>query len=393
MPAEICSEFEPILVRHYTGVRSAMAHSLDVVEVLRVTVDRNEITADAVPELRALFNIDKLPLAEAYVEIEIRGVPTAYMNALRRTVTDEMPGRALQVPVNGFDANLTTDPFMLPHFVNVRIQMLPLSSQIPSDIVSNLRLSLDVTNRTAAPLSVYSGDLVVTAGKMPEPLFNPTFKLAFLQPGKRIVITNIRIGTGYGRDNGAFIVARRGAYRHLDIEQFSDADMRLEGGVAVDSSGYKVSCLVANPRHHVLTATLAATRSNLAASRAVFADACGNIKERLRLIATTIERRAEVPSGGFGHRGIQYTVVELKDELTEGILHVPGETHTIGEALRRTVYELTPDIANVAYSIVAHENRMTFTLRHVDDVTSILQDAVRHLIDTFDTIQRGIGAK
>jgi DNA-directed RNA polymerase subunit L len=364
------------------------------VEVVRVSVDRNEITADTVPELRTLFGIDKLPLAEAYVEIEIRGVPTAYVNALRRTVTDEMPGRALQVPVDGFDTTLSTDPFMTPHFVNnMRIHLIPLTSQIPADIVSNLRLALDVTNRTAAPLGVYAGDMVVTAGKMPEPLFNPTFKIAFIQPGKRIVVSNIYIANGYGRASGPFMIARRAAYRHLDIEQYSDADMRNEGGAAVDGSGYKISCLVADPRHHVLTATLPATSTNLAASRAVFADACGNIKERLRLIATTIERRAEAPSGGFGHRGIQYTVVELKDELMEGVLHVPGETHTIGEALRRAVHERTPDIDYVAYSIVKHENRMTFTLRHVDDVTVVLKDAVRHLIDTFEVIQRGIGLK
>ena len=365
---------------------------MSTAEVVRVKITRHEITAADVPELRELFRLERLPLAQARVEIELRGVPTAVVNAFRRVVIDEMPGHALKVPADGFSAELTTDPFMLPQFVNSRIACLRLRPQIPADIVANLRLKLDVSNKGATPLAVYAGDFEVTEGAMPEPLFNPTTKLAVLQPGKRLVILGVHISTGYGRDNGVYIVACRGAYTHLDLEQHSDAEMREEKGAAADWSGYKVSSLLADPRHHLLTATLPATTANLAEARAVFADACANIKERLRLIATTVERRAEAPSGGFAHRGVQYTVVELEAGLSEGILQVPGETHTIGELLRRTVYELTPDVANVAYTIVSHENRLSLSVRHTEDVTRILMRAIHHAIATFDAIQRGVTA-
>lgn len=365
---------------------------MSVVEVVRVKVDRAELTPDASLVLRELFHITRLPLAESRVEIELKGVPTAVVNALRRVVTDEMPGRSLQVPADGFVTEETTDLFMLPQFVVGRINQIPLRPQIPADIVNNLRLSLDVTNRGASTLAVYTGDFEITAGTMPEPLFNPTFKVAILQPGKRLVVRDIRIMSGYGRDNGAYIVARRAAYEHLDIPQYPNDETHKSTGSKVDESGYKQSCLVANPRHHRLTATLPATSANSAETLAVFADACGNIQDRLRLIATAIERRGDSAAGGFAHRGVQYTVVQLEGGLVEGILQVPGETYTIGELLRRVVYELTPDIANVKYLIVSHENRLNFTIRHTEDVTRILTSAIQHAITIFGTIQRGISA-
>lgn len=361
-------------------------------QVVRVDASRHELTAAAVPELRELFGLDRLPMAPTEFRIEIKGVPTAVVNAFRRTVTDEMPGLALTVPTGGFDTGLTTDLFLIPQYVNGRISNLRLRPQIPAGVVAGLRLSLDVSNGGVTPLAVYAGDLRVSGGEMPEPLFNPTARLADLQPGKRLVIRGIHISTGQGRDNGIYNVACRTAYSHLDLEQYSDAEMREETGAAADLSGYKVSTLLADPRHHLLTATLPATAANPAEARAVFADACGNIKERLRLIAASVERRGETSAGGAG-RGVQYTVVSLEAAgLSEGILQVPGETHTIGELLRRTIYELTPDIANVAYTIVSHENRLCLTVRHSEDVTRVLMRAISHAIATFDAIQHGISA-
>lgn len=359
-------------------------------KVVRVQVTRSELTATNVPELYELFHLERLPLAPSRVEIELQNVPTAVVNAFRRVITDEMPGLALSVPADA-STELTTELTMLPQFVNNRIAGLRLRPQIPADVAASLRLRLDVVNRGAAPLAVYAGDLEVVAGAMPEPLFNPTTKLAVLQPGKRLVVEGIHISKGYGRDNGMFNVACRAAYTHLDLAQYTAADMREEAGVAADWSGYSVSSLLSDPRHHLLTATLPATAADPAEVRAVFADACANIKERLRLISHTIENRGETPSGGFAHSGVQYTVVELAG-LFEGTLQVPGETCTIGELLRRTVYELTPDVSYVAYTIVRHENRLSFSIRHTEDVTHVLSRAVQHAIATFDTIQRGVAS-
>jgi hypothetical protein len=400
----------PRAVREFEGGRGADTAQMAAVEVVRVSIFRNEVTAANVPELRELFGLERLPLAKSRVEIELKGVPTAVVNALRRVSLDEMPGHALQVPPDGFDTAQTSECFMLPQFVDqLRIALVPLRPQIPAEVAERLRLTLDVTNTGASATTVYSGDLEVAEGSMPEPLFNPTFELCTLQPGKRIVIRGIRVATGYGRDNAQFNVTRCAAFRHLDLPQHPEKETHEAGGAAVDQSGYMVSCLVADPRHHVLSAIVPATVANPAEARAVFVDACANIKDRLRLILSTVERRgalyrdatAESPEELAASlralsiregpsRGVQYTVVQLESGLSEGILQVPGETPTIGELLRRAVYELTPTISNITYDIVSHENRMILSLRHTEDVTKILLDAIRHGIATFDAIQRGI---
>jgi hypothetical protein len=357
-------------------------------EVVSVRLLRRPVTSEAVPELYELFKLRELPLAQTDVAIELKGVSTAVVNALRRTVLDEMPGRALRVPPDGFSFEQSTDPFMLPTFVIPRISHIPLRCQISPDIVAGARLRLNVTNRSATDLSVYSGDLEFEGTAPREPLFNPTFRLAVLGPGKQIVINGIHIAVGYGRDAGAFNVARRAVHMHLDLPQHTDAEMREEKGVAADLSGYKVSCMVADPRHHRLVATIPATSPAPAEARAVFADGCANIKERLRLIAAAVEQATTVAPAA--RHGIQYTVIQLEGGLTEGVLQVPGETYTIGELLKRTVSDMVPEISCVTSLVIVHENRLVVSVRHTDDVTRILLAAIQRAIVIFDEIRQGI---
>jgi hypothetical protein len=370
---------------------------MEAAEVLRVTITRSELGEPAREALRELIALgklppmpDKLPLMPAKVEIELKGVPTAVVNAMRRVATDEMLGHSLMLPVDGLDTELSTEAYMLPEFVGSRIRALVLRPRIPPKVIESLRLRLDVTNTEASPIYVYSGDLVIAEGDMPEPLFNPTTRIAFIYPGKRLVLNGIRIVAGYGRDHGLFLAARLAAYTHLDLPQYTDAEMREEGGPAVDLSGYKVSSLVANPRHHLLTAYVPATPADPSEARAVFVDVCVAIKDRLRLVKTAVDRHGETPSGGFAHRGVQYTVVQLGGGLYEGILRVPNETYTIGELLKRAIFELVPGVANDTY--VVAENCLTLTVRHVEDVTQILARAIEHLVATFDAIQSGIAS-
>jgi hypothetical protein len=360
------------------------------VEVVSIKIARQPLTARNVPALRELFGLEQLPMAESMVEIEIKGIPVAAVNALRRVVLDEMPGRCLMVPATGgWDAKETTELFMLPQYCNKRIALIPLRTQIPVDVVTNLRLELDVSNNGTSVMSVYAGDMVATAGAMPEPLFNPTFKIAVLQPGKRLVIRNIYISSGYGRDNGCYNVARRAVFRHLDLEQWPEKETHEKNGSQVDMSGYKASCLVSNPRHHMLAASIPATTANQSEVRAVFADACANIKERLRLIASTIDR-VDSAAAGPTHRGVQFTVVELADGLSVGTLRVPGESDTIGNILCRAVFDELPEIVYVASELVKHENQMVFTIRHTGDVARLLHRVVEQSILMFDKLQRGI---
>jgi hypothetical protein len=368
-----------------------------------VAVAIKRVGLNCVEEMRELFGIDQLPLLNADVAIEVKGASIALINAIRRTVTDEMAGHCLSVPPAGGDAAAgegysiaeSTDKFMISQFVSKRIALMPLRPAIPPEVVDALRLDLDVTNAGPVVRTVYSADLKIVAGpKLHEPLFNPTFELASLQPGKRLVVRGIRIVSGFARDgDAAFQVAARAAYSFLDIPQHDVKETHTPGGGAADLSGYKVSCLVAAPRHFRLTAVVPAAPPNAAEVRGVFAAACANISGRLRLVANAITSKGApvaAPASGAGTRGIQFSVVRLDAALEEATLEVPGESYTIGTLLRHYTFELAPDIVNQGVRMTPDRNRMIFTLRHTADVTALILDAIRTADVDLDTLRRGI---
>jgi hypothetical protein len=346
------------------------------IEVVRVSLKRNELTAKNVPALRELFGLEKLPLAETVVELEIKGVSTAIASAIRRAVTDEMPGKALQVPPDGFSFDDTTDPYMLPPYVNQRVSLIRLRSQISPDIVEGLELELDVSNSSTSVLSVYAGDMKIVKGVLTEPLFNPTYKLATLQPGKRIVIRGIRITNGFGRDDAVYNVSCCGVNLPLDVEQFTHAEMCEEKGPAADWSGYKVSSLVANPRHHLVRTILPATTAVPAESRVILVDACANIVGRLRRIAGAV-------SGSAALHGIRLTIAQLEGGLSQGVLRIPSETATIGAVLTRTLFE-------AGVSCVSHTGSLVITVDYAGDVGALISKSIQDAIKVFDTIRDGI---
>jgi len=210
---------------------------------------------------------------------------------------------------------------------------------------------------------------------------NPTIPIAFLGPGHRLVLHGIHITTGQGRTHGSYSVAHRAAFSHLDIPQHGRDATHEPDGAAADDSGYKVSSLVANPRHHRLTYAVPAT-ANVAEAVAVAVDACAHIYRRLELIAGVIEGAAQV--------GAAFTVGRGAAGLEEGVLTIPSETFTVGELICRAVHELEPTIAFAAYTVSSHNDILALTVRHAKGVAPIVLEATRHCQVVFDTLRTGI---
>ena len=331
-----------------------------------------------------------LPLCKADATVELRGVPTAAVNALRRVLIDEMTGVALQVPKGGFRSDLSSERFMLEQMVVMNIELIPLWQAAAAALVGALQLELKVENATAAARVIYAGDLRVAAGALPAPIFNPTFAIAVLQPGKTLVVEGISVAAGRGA--APFHVACRAAYRHLDLAQHSDAAVRLEEGdtsgaapvSACDASGYLESSLVADPRAHELRLTLPATTEGTAAAdvRAVIAAAAADVRARLRAAADAVAGAAG-DAGGAG--AARFRVAPGAGGRPEATLVVPGETHTVGELLRRAVCDTHPEVAFAAHTV--YERRLTLTVR-ADDPAAVLAEAAAMAIEAFDEIHR-----
>lgn len=381
------------------------------VEVLKVEASREEIdygNADVAEALRALVPGGRakkgglrLPLAKEKLTIELRGVPTAVPSALRRVLAGELRGRCLTFDHEGFVREETTDPFMADQdFVRTRIRMIPLRPQISEAVVKDLRLALTAVNDTAGVMTIYSGDLVVVAGSLTEPIFNPTHEIAFLQPGRTLRIDEIRIAEGFGSQDAAFAVTSRAALKPLDLEEHPREATHGPNGAAAGQSGFRESSSVANPRHHEVSAYIPAAPENPAVSISVVVDACAAIMERLRFIQGVLDSalsRPAAPGGGLSHRVANAHFLVTGEQELKGVLTVKNETDTVGNLLARVLYELTDDIQYVGYTCVPHEKEMTLTVVHPvgepSEIAKIMLSAVKHSYGIFSQIQQGIRAR
>lgn len=353
-------------------------------ELISIHTNRTSISSTTIPDIKKIIGESALPLSNTYVTIEIKGIPTAYINAFRRTSTDEMIGYCLQIP-NDNDWKETTDKFMLPQFISQRMSLIPLKPNI--DDFSNIKYDLIVENLENKIKTVYSRDLKLVSGKLQEPIFNPTFKICQLQPGSKIAIKNIYIASGYGKDNIAFQRVRCAAYKHLDIEQYDTKETHEPNGRFTDFSGYKVSSMIANPEHHIYTGIITATNNNKAEIKSIFIDVCANIKGRLMYILSYIESTANNESSS---QGIEYSIFQLTEGTYECILQIANETHTIGELIKRTTFNLIPDIINVKYIILSHENKLRINIQYKEHITKILIKVLKYCLSIFDSIQKQI---
>lgn len=367
------------------------------IHVESITIYFRRITEPAIlATLQTTFGISSLPLQEADIVMHVNGLATAFINAVRRTGTDEMLGHCLQGEVN---TKLTTEKFMLPQFVLERLNNVSLAYNIVKKDIDALRFTLDASNpnegrnilQLCSDKVVYMGDLQITAGQLSKPIFNPTTPFCTLQPGARIVIENIHVVQGFGRNNGYFQVGRRAAFKPLDIPEVPREETHLESGAHVDKSGFTVSTLVARPRRFRFTVRLNVSGLDTSVCTVYFSDVCNVIIKRLRSIDSTISSTSSRQKGAREHSmmsgGILYTAETLDSGLSEGVLQIPGETDTIGEIIKQSVVEVDPGVAYIGTEIVAHENRLKITIRHAAvDVTDILGKALKFAILTYENL-------
>lgn len=389
-------------------------------------VAREPLTAARAPLLRELFGLEALPLAPAWLAVRLDGVPTAVVNALRRAATDEVEGCALEMPgleegaaggpPAGYDLALSTDRYMLPEFLRDRLAAVPLRLGLQRHLGrrrGDLRLRLDVSNPSAETVSFFAGDLVVEGGAGdPEalaggPLFNPTTELGFLAPGCRVVVGGIRLATGRGRDRAQFGVARRGAFRHLDLPELprwathrppaDPADPRRLP--AHDLSGYEEPSTVTDPRAHLLSMGFPATGPDPAAPRAALAGAAAALAARLRGLAAAVARGAPPPAAPPGPGddeeapdSVEFTETRLGGGLEEVVIEAAGETFSVGEVVRRAVFDCAPELAFVGCAPVAHKGVFRIVVRHTDGARALLQEALAMAVATFDELARQLEA-
>jgi DNA-directed RNA polymerase subunit L len=397
------------------------AVEVDNMHVMRVAVSS--------PYFKQMFGIDTLPLTDSWIEFDVKHVRAAYANGIRRVMIDELPWLALNFDsLIGADCSAVggaataaeaprtaaSDPMMFDQVVRKQITQIALRPQLEESLIAGVRFGLDVYNNTSETMSVFSGDLHVTKGKLKSPIFNPTFYIAKIQPGYALKIDDIYISRGIGRENAMYNSGALGTAVPLDVPRYPKSDTHSADGAHRDESGFKVSTLVASPRHFRIRAKIAATVDEPNVVRSVVVDACLNVKGRLNRAIMFLERQISneasesSSSSGLPVNGAPVTgapVVAVTDSISyqevrqtsgevQAVMHMAGESDTIGNIVKTALYEVHPEILFNDYTCITHEHRVSWTVRIAggDNASEYMLRGLRRAFTMFDQIQQAVSA-
>lgn len=361
------------------------------------TLEDQVIAADA-PELADVLAElypgleDPFPLCEQVLTFDLKNTRAAVGVAFQRVMTQELQGYYLTTAIENMDG--TTDPFMKPEFVIGRLRNMPLVYGLQD--ASALEFELDYTNDTKATASVHSRHLRLTKGKVPGPVFNPTFEIAALQPGMRIVIRKIVVVEGTGRMAAPANVAIRGRSVVLDMERLPREQTHKGMQGSAQLSGFVVPSTIARPTQFRVTVSIAAGARGSRKALDLPTRACNNIVMRLRQVLDVLERpsdaSAQAGAKAAAASDISSWVVDQPDDsdLATGELTLRGETATIVELLRTELNELLPDLAYVGVVEGADKSSVGLKVtRHCDsaELQENVKSATKKLIVLFSDLR------
>ena len=269
-------------------------HLMSVIDV-KTTWNGIKYTPEIQQSLDELMDIEgfKLPFASEHVEMILDNIDVSIANAIRRTLIDEMSGYCLSFDIGDFKHDIYTDLFMDPEFIRLRIRGIKIMRHMSKDLLKNLKFALNAHNKTDDVMYIYAKDLIVTNGKLDNAIFNPTYELAFIQPGRSLNIQNIRFDFGKGIYNAAFNTACRSVSMPLDIEEYPKEEIYGAEGSQRVLSGFKISTLVANPRKFRIKFDMPAVLNNNGKTTYLtIMDVCTNIISRLQYIQRSIDESA-----------------------------------------------------------------------------------------------------
>ena len=283
------------------------------------------------------------------ISFTINGVNNAVANALRRTISCELP--VLSMVAEYTDVK-TNDKHILPEMVIARLRMIPLDQTTPEVLV----FELSATNATAQTRDVKSGEMKISNGKAKILPFNETFTICTLAPGTSITITGIKLYKGYAYNAGdgmqtlAYQVASV-AVDQIPVDEF-------------DPSAGGIHSREADPRVWKLSFGSHGT----VPIKQIVAMACTNLVERLNVVKGNLQ--------DIKFNGDFYT------------LTITGESDTIGNLFMKTICDEFKEVDSITYSTSNYERKAVIKVRYDEtDIETIFVDTISILIGIFNKIQ------
>ncbi len=314
---------------------------------MRVSVQNVEIK-DLTPKVPAEFkSLVPTRLRPSQMSFEVSPVPAAVSNAIRRTIACELLVMRLYVEYEDIE---TTDRFILPEMITKRFKMVPIDQTTPP----NTRFELVASNDSAVVRDVKTSEMrIVGGGRLP---FNDQFTLFTLQPKTTVRITNITLKSSYG------YVHKDGMYAMVcnAVSVVVGANPRNE----YERSGESVS--VSNPQRW----RIGFISNGELPPKEIVARACDSIIERSKYVKTLLDF--------------------IENDRDEYMLHIAGESHTIGNLFMRIICDKFPNIGAVTYATDHVGRSCTIKVRCDEDIADVFNTAIKEITRVFTDIKAGV---
>jgi DNA-directed RNA polymerase subunit L len=341
---------------------------------------------------------------------------TKIVNALRRTILDEMKVKALNVTVKNIDTN---ESFLkLKEFVD-RIAFIPLDQKISVES----KFSIGVMNKSSDLKYVYSEEI---SKDIPN-----KFRIANLEPGKYLKVTDIHVKEGYGYENSRF----SSAFSFMRCVDYIGATFVIERGHFVSKMVKTTDVIAAlkklKIKHKLEDVRNTKTRILIIPNKNYYESLNDRQKEQverydyiIELKGTTIptyqssqvqpneyeftlethgrwepkehmrlccqnliDRLTQIKSAIIGENESTKNLVIVTDKKTHTEFFIRGETFTIGYLLRTTALRLNPKIGNIKVFMEHALNRtITISIMH-PQANKIMMDSIDKCVKDFNTIK------
>jgi DNA-directed RNA polymerase subunit L len=273
------------------------------------------------------------------VEFVLPNTSGAIANAIRRTITCELPVKGFYCNYEDIDTN---DPFIIPEMIQKRIMMIPVRQSTHSG-----SWNIDVTNLTTSPM-------FVTAGMInPKPPCDSKITILVLGVGKYF---KCKIGVnelyGYQTGNGMRALAVNAASVPIDVTPLN----------TFDNTGVPVS--VSNPRVWKISFV---TNGTITPKDLI-----------IKAIESIIERIIGVTSG----------LAHVRKRESEYEFDIENESDTIGNIMMRTILDIYPDIPAVVYKVSVVDRVLTMRFRLTQpNLPEIIKTAIAKAIADLEVIK------
>lgn len=176
---------------------------------------------------------------------ELHNSNSAFANAIRRTLIDELPTKCMAVD----SKNIYSDDKFISRSDDVlinNISLIPIKQNIESKYFETHDIGLDIFNDTDDIIEIKVSDIIVRKKDKKESastLFPDTnIILTYLRPGKQLRINNIRLEEGYAYKNACkFTLLNNVMYRPLDIEPYDQFTGKGTKSIEKDCKSFAIS--------------------------------------------------------------------------------------------------------------------------------------------------------